>query len=939
MEVEQAPMSEMNIIKEELLKRKWCNDFVLYEYSKISSGMDYLLYLLKQDNNGKLLGANTDFGNKLLLLNNELLKIIKNEILDYDDLRKTAAEKSIKNYYMLLEKKHIYLNPIYEASTSTIYNQPLKTEKERLEGTKPQPHPLNENGESLNDFITKIMSPKETSNRPNLLEDDLYIYKVFPRSEARIKAVCACVNFLCEGFLKLLDEKEWSSNVISFEMQKEYKEQRYKYLILILRLLQRDEKCLYKKAKRSLTVLYKNRADQEEIFPDKISHVCLTTSFNPKISDLNEYKKLIRVVKLFPKAFTKIFWDKINESFKTILKKLTEPSAQNTENAKIKHNTEFRVACFLINSYQYKSYKEDDAEIFKLSIDRVIELQRLIYVFKMSDSLLKNPLANLFNRFASVALQYIREQHSKELTMETNTEKKLGTILKMAASALKSKKAKDFREYMATDSCEILLEILIRNYRNVERYNVIHEVLSIVYELNKCNPMWLKRQRSLIHSITKTWQSFIPGIDYIQRRIWYLQGDFLMVIKLLLNYLTLCPKDVEAAYLLLEFIKNPEYICIHELRQFLCYELCAIIPVEAYKDYIEKYITILQATIIDENLCYNATSYLIIPLVYNFYKKNLMDIALNKSLEQMLFNMIFSTRPCKPMVQRRLLRLGVLILDHIGQDRVEHSKRTVVLDIWKKIKSEDQGMKAWAFLSLAKFANKVLMPNERIQEVIHAFFGENHGDYRDVISTAIDTFVPVMFKSKDPKQFDQNLLLLERTIRINAASLMSLINVFGMVMRNQAVFRAYKQSLYPRMIQAFQKIFFYSKQFSAKSLAFDLARVMLLWSMDTENDVKLRETENQIKEIIATCMFRELFQLHYILDAEELTDKECVELTFKCMVMLRSILMGTSKPELKFHSSEKHIQHNGPKVRYRVMVGNVVADNDVRFGDNSNKVL
>lgn len=907
MEVDELRMSQMQTTKEELLARCWSSDFVLYEYAGISSGLDYLLYLVKQDKDGQLLGSNAEVGRKLFSLNNELLKIIKNEIMDYDELRKSTTDQSIKSYYMLLEKKHIYLNPVYEVSTSTIYNQPLKTEKERLQGIKPRARPLSEENESISDFIAKIMSSKETSNRPNLLEDDLYIYKVFPRSEARIKAVCACVNFLCEVFLKLLDEKEWASAVISPEAKEAHNDQRHKYLILIFRLLQRDEKCLYKKAKRCLSALYKDRSDQEEIFPDKISHACLTNSFNPKISDLNEYKKLIRIVKLFPKAFVKNFWEKINDSFKTILKKLTEANDQTAENVKVKHNTEFRVACFLINSYQYKSYTDDDAAVFKVNIDRVVELQRLIYVFKMSDTLLKDPLANLFNRFSKVVLQYISELggETPKPGGDLMNEKKQAILLKLTASVLKSKKAKKFREYMAANASEVLSDVLIRNSRLEGKYNIIHEVLSIIYELKKCNSDWLKSQRELIQQVAKVWLSFIPRMELMQKRIWYLQGDLLMVAKLLMSYLRLNPHDAEVTYLLLEFIKSPEYICIHELRQFFCYELCNIIPIEAYQKYVEQYVTILKSNTIDEKQCFNATSYLIIPLIFNFYKKNLVDIAINKNLEQILFNTVFSTRAWKPIVQRRLLRLGVLILDNIAQERVESSKRSVVLDIWKKIKSEDQGMKAWAFLSLAKFANKVLMPNERIQEVIHAFFGDNHGDYRDVVSVAIDSFVPVMFKKKESKQFEQNLLLLERTIRINAASLMSLTNVFGMVMRNQTVFRPFKQTLYPRMIQAFQKIFFYSKQVSAKSLAFDLAKVMLYWSMDSTAEAKLKETENQIKDIIATCMFRELYQLHYILDTEEYTDKECVELTFKCLVMLRSILKGPNNPELKFHLTEK----------------------------------
>ena len=381
---------------------------------------------------------------------------------------------------------------------------------------------------------------------------------------------------------------------------------------------------------------------------------------------------------------------------------------------------------------------------------------------------------------------------------------------------------------------------------------------------------------------------------------------------MLIGYVSLCPTDVNAAYLLLELIKRPEYVDIHELKHFLCYELCQKIPTGTYRKYTEKYINVLREDHADDEKCSNATSYLMIPIFYHLYHSKKVDEALGTDLEEKLLNELFAGKTYKPFVQKKLLRFGTLILENIAKEKMDASKKIVVMDIWKKIKSDDPGMKAWAFLGLAKFANKIPMPNERIQEVIYFFLGETHVEYREIVNEAIDSVVPVMYQTAAQQQHEQNLYLLEKTIRINAASLSSLQNVFGMVVRNHKVFKNYKAILYPRMIQAFQKIFFYAKQHHAKSLAFELAKVMYQWSLDPPPDKRVQETEQQIREIVASCLFKELFQLQYILDNEEYLDKDNVELTYKCLSLFKAILQNSPDQNFKFSCWDKHHQpqHN-----------------------------
>eukprot|EP00826_Nyctotherus_ovalis_P012976 TRINITY_DN13462_c0_g2_i2.p2 TRINITY_DN13462_c0_g2~~TRINITY_DN13462_c0_g2_i2.p2 ORF type:complete len:121 (-),score=54.31 TRINITY_DN13462_c0_g2_i2:8-370(-) len=96
----------------------------------------------------------------------------------------------------------------------------------------------------------------------------------------------------------------------------------------------------------------------------------------------------------------------------------------------------------------------------------------------------------------------------------------------------------------------------------------------------------------------------------------------------------------------------------------------------------------------------------------------------------------------------------------------------------------------------------------------------------------------------------------------------------------------------------------------SKLVAFKLANIMTVWSMEGPKDnneeskdsaeelreKQLNNTEIQIRSIIATCFFRELFQLHYILEADDASDSEATELTYKCLAMLRLSLIHISEP-------------------------------------------
>ena len=930
--------SELEKMTEGLLEKKWSEEFKAYEYSGISAGLDCITYLLQQDQAGNLLGVGNDVGMRLLKLNEELLSIIKDEIGEHEELRRNSQDGSVKTYYMLLEKKHNYFNPVYEASTSTIYNHPIKTEKERLEQADNYAGSLQQKAqlrakrledllhstdkstldERLGEYAAKVLATKECPpSRTSILGGDPYIYNVFPRSKARIKVIATCMSMLCAEFKKIMKDREWQERIATVEMRAAYNEQRYKFMITLFRFLTRDEKCLHKRAKQCIRAMREAAKDHEEMLPTKAFRECLRLMLLNKIADLSDYKKIMHVVKLFPDSFQKGFWDKITGSFNDILKKLEEDLARRMEGPRPKHTNEIHIACLLISCYKHKLADEDNLELFKSTLKNVQKLKYLMYQYGWSDAMLQDPLAHLFGKYSKEALQYIQEQHAIEHSDPT-ADKKLEAVLRLAAQVIRSKKATEFRVYLQTNVADVLLTIISEcQDKEGKAYGVLHEALKFIYALYKADKhrrqgevSWLGTQGNLIQNLSSVWLSYIPESGHDEKHMSpllsrFLREDLLKVEKLLLGYARKRPEDVKAAYLLLDFLKNPDYANTLELKNFLCYEFCRSIPEGSYKSYVEIYRSLISCDNPDEKPCLNATSYLMIPLFFYVYHEKVADV-LGRELEEKLLTDLFFSRPWKATIQRRALRFGALILEHIAREKMDNSKKVVVLDIWKKIKCDDPAMKAWAFMALAKFANKIPMPNERIQEVIYVFLGESLPDNRDVITEAINSVVPVMFRAVPQQQQEQNLFLLERTIRLNASSLPTLINVFGMVVRNQIIFKPHKLVLYPRMIQAFQKIFFYSKPLQSKVLAFDIAKVMLIWSLDPSHDVKVVNTEAQIKDIVATCLFKELFQLHYILEVEEQLDKDCIELTYKCLVLLRSILLQAPDQQFKFSTWDRH---------------------------------
>lgn len=538
MDLSPPSKTELERLKDYLFEKRWSDDFKSYEYSEITAGLDCISYLFTKDKQGDLIGKAPELGNKLIDMNDELLNIIQTEIGNYEELRRSSQDQSLQNYYMLLEKRHNYFHAIYENSTGAIYNHPLRTEKERIEtarnnaamaqqrmqkkqrgghGSSPtdQTRPTPQSPEErLTTFTTHIMTIKETTSRQNLLRGDSYIYKVFPNCEARLKAVCKCLTVLCDEYTKACQENEWSNELINTEEMKAiYKEQRSKYLITLFRFVLREEKCIHNKAKNCMKKMLLLQPESEDILPDKVFKECLKQCWKSKISDLIEYKKMMSFIKLFPKSFPHVFWEKLVESLVNIINKLKEEAKIKIDTVKMKHNTEFYVAAFLISSYRHKKANNENPEFFKQVIEQVLELQKLIYTYGIPDVMIKTPLANLFNYFAAIAVQYIKENYAF----------KGGEVLKLASSVVAVKTAKEFRNYLAENGSNVLLEILQEKSKSIEHYGIIHEVLSIVYTLHKKLPNCVTSHEKLVHEIATIWLSFIPKLGYSQNVTWHLQ--------------------------------------------------------------------------------------------------------------------------------------------------------------------------------------------------------------------------------------------------------------------------------------------------------------------------------------------------------------------------------------------------------------------------------
>ena len=539
MDLSAPSKTELERLKDYLFDKKWSEDFKSYEYSEITAGLDCISYLFTKDKQGDLLGKASELGNKLIDMNEELLSIIQLEISNYEDLRRSPQDQSLQNYYMLLEKRHNYFHATYENSTGAIYNHPLRTEKERIEAARDNTRVLQQQRlqrkqrsgygsassdqirgppqspeERLSTFTSHIMSIKETTSRQNLLRGDSYIYKVFPNCEARLKAVCKCLTVLCDEYTKACKENDWSNELINTEEMKAiYKEQRSKYLITLFRFVLREEKCIHNKAKKCMEKMLKLQPESEDFLPEKVFKECLKQCWKSKISDLIEYKKMMSFIKLFPKSFPHVFWEKLVESLVNIINKLKDEETMKLDSMKMKHNTEFYVAAFLISSYRHKKSKNEHPDFFKLVIKQVLELQKLIYAYGIPDVMIKTPLANLFNYFAEIAVQYIKENYAFDK----------GEVLKLTSSVVAVKTAKEFRDYLAQNGTGVLLDILREKSKSIEDYGIIHEVLSIVYILHKKVPGCVVNHEKLVHEIATIWLSFIPKLGYSQNVTWHLQ--------------------------------------------------------------------------------------------------------------------------------------------------------------------------------------------------------------------------------------------------------------------------------------------------------------------------------------------------------------------------------------------------------------------------------
>ena len=319
--------SEVDKMTEALISKSWSANFLVYNYPSITAGIDCLDFLIEKDLNGNIMGTLKDMGSKLIKLNRELIKIIKNEINCQEELKKASDCSTCTNYYMLQEKKHIYFHPVYEDSAGTIYAHPIKTEKERLEEARSLSSSPQENKkikdpakgdimkstiDKLNTYAVKVLSSIPQSSRQTLLKGDYYIYKVFPRSEARIKAVCVCVKMLCNQYAKFNSDIKWVQALhLNKEEEAHYQKQLSRFSIFLFRLLLREEKCIHKYAKNALKTLFDSKVNSKgNVLPDEILTKCIHATIHSKISDLNEYKKMMHIIKLFPKSFPISFWQK-----------------------------------------------------------------------------------------------------------------------------------------------------------------------------------------------------------------------------------------------------------------------------------------------------------------------------------------------------------------------------------------------------------------------------------------------------------------------------------------------------------------------------------------------------------------------------------------------------------------------------------------------------
>ena len=810
-----------------------------------------------------------DIGKRLLEINEELLKVMKKEIMDCDELRQKAGEQGIKGYYMMLERKHLYEHPVYENGVNTLFNQLIRTERDRL--NTPSKQPIREPPLTLAQLIESVLSTKEMGYKQTFNKGDQYIYKVFPNAEQRLKAVCNCINFLYTGFNKFIEDKEWNK-WLTDDMKKTLKEQLQKYFIVTFRFLQREEKCLYKNARKCLETLYKKQKDNDEIFSEQILDACIEYTFKKQSILSLEYRKIMRIIKIFPHKVDSSFWNKLRESSMAIIKKLKEDNSQRNERSRL--SSGFNAACFLINCHKYE-LGATNFETFKYLLEQVTELQKLITQCGTQYRVFKNALANFFNKYSIQVCLYLETLHDSEQQALRDIAEIEGftkyDLLKLINTVVKSKKANDLRQSLIECSHIILDLILSKDGPRHESYNTVHELLILLYGLNKVQPL----NEKIVHNIAEIWSNYIVISDEIQ----YLQYDYACVIKLLIGYVINNPNDVKIVYKLLPYVNALDRISANKLKRFFAYEYPKLISLEIYKIHIEYYLKNVNNA--------DATLHLVIPILFYAFKKGIANEFLDELTEDKLITSIYSNDDLK--TQGESLKLGALLLEYTPYLNI--NKQTLIVDLWKKTKAEDIEVKVWAYVGFANLSKKVRIPNERTINVIHNLFGETSVEYRIVLEYATDKYAPTISK-------EQNLMQLKGSIKHYSAFLGQSANIFGMIGRNSALFKSSRHIFYGNMIKAFQKLFFYTKLYQPKVIALKLATIMILWGMEGTRDRALIETERQIKSIIATCLFKELFQMHYILDTDDCTENEAIELTYKCLAIFRMLLVRY--PDVKF---------------------------------------
>ena len=338
---------------------------------------------------------------------------------------------------------------------------------------------------------------------------------------------------LCDEFEKLKKETAFVSMICPLERSKEeFKQQRFKYTVTLLRLLLREEKCIIHTAKACMKRMLVTFNEKDDLLPSNVFILCLRQSLQSKYFDLVEYKKMMRVVKLFPKFFGEGLWRKFAESLNNIKTRLAE-NAEKPD--KMKSDTEFFVARYIytfhlnLNSYLISSYRHMDAlpsyssTFFSDTIEQARKLQELIYIYGRTDVSYKESLAHMFNKFSAHALEYLKNHID---------------LLPLYSGVAKVKKATNFIDYLSINAIDFFIKVIETKAPEAtlskENYLILHEILSLIYTIDqrigKGNVEWMKRIKNLIERAGLCWCDFKDDLGDNLKIEYYLQ--YIIMIKL-----------------------------------------------------------------------------------------------------------------------------------------------------------------------------------------------------------------------------------------------------------------------------------------------------------------------------------------------------------------------------------------------------------------------